>query len=97
MCFHTYLSLLLYSHSCIISYTFLRVDHGFGLSVASGQKMKNDTSKKTAILILSLIIGILIAYVVYAVSDKYWLKLTMSLSVIVVSLVIIFKNINNKI
>ena len=59
--------------------------------------MKNDTTTKIAILILSLIVGILIAYVVYAVSDKYWLKLTMSLSVIVVSLVIIFKNINNKI
>ncbi len=57
--------------------------------------MKSNKIKKILVLILSLIIGLLLGSVVSFLTDVYWIKLTASISIIILSIVIILKNITN--
>ena len=54
---------------------------------------KDNKIKKTLIFILPLIIGLLIGSVVYFLIDVCWVKLIVSISIIILSVVIILMNI----
>lgn len=56
---------------------------------------RNGESKKTIIAILSSIVGILLGIVVFCFTDIYMVKLLVSVSVIILSIIIIGRNIIN--
>lgn len=57
--------------------------------------MKNEQLKKVFVFILPLIIGLLIGSVIYFFMDVYWLKLVVSITIIILSVVVAIKNIVN--
>lgn len=60
--------------------------------------MKSNESnkiKKALVFILPLIIGLLIGSVIYFFMDVYWLKLVMSIAIIILSVAVTIKNIVN--